>query len=124
MALLKPSKGEILYNDNTVKNRLDKMGYMFQKDYLFEWLSVRSNVLLGLKIKKIDTKDNISNAENLLKNYQIDRFANHKPTELSGGMRQRVDFPHPEGPIILINSLSFIEKFKFSIALVSAFNEW
>lgn len=88
--LLKPSKGEILYNDNTVKNRLDKMGYMFQKDYLFEWLSVRSNVLLGLKIKKNDTKDNISNADNLLKNYQLDRFVNHKPTELSGGMRQRV----------------------------------
>ncbi|MDZ7543291.1 ATP-binding cassette domain-containing protein, partial [Clostridium perfringens] len=44
--LLKPSGGEIVYNDKNVDNRLYKMGYMFQKDYLFEWLSVWSNVLL------------------------------------------------------------------------------
>ena len=36
-----------------VKNNLDKMGYMFQKDYLFEWLTVRENVMLGLKDKEI-----------------------------------------------------------------------
>ena len=88
--LLKPSEGEIIYNDKDIKNRLDKMGYMFQKDYLFEWLSVRSNVMLGLKIKKLDTEENIKRVEKLLENYQIDRFKNHKPTELSGGMRQRV----------------------------------
>lgn len=88
--LLKPSEGKIIYNDKDIKNRLDKMGYMFQKDYLFEWLSVRSNVMLGLKIKKLDTEENIKRADKLLENYQLDRFKNHKPTELSGGMRQRV----------------------------------
>lgn len=88
--LLKPSAGKIIYNDKDIKNRLDKMGYMFQKDYLFQWLSVRSNVMLGLKIKKIDTEENIQRADKLLEDYQLDRFKNHKPTELSGGMRQRV----------------------------------
>ena len=88
--LLKPSEGEIIYNDKYVNNRLDKMGYMFQKDYLFEWFSVRNNVMLGLKIKKIYTEENIKKVEKLLENYQLDRFKNHKPTELSGGMRQRV----------------------------------
>ncbi len=88
--LLKPSDGEIIYNDKDIKNRLDKMGYMFQKDYLFEWLSVRNNVMLGLKIKKLNTEENIQKADKLLENYQLDRFKNHKPTELSGGMRQRV----------------------------------
>ncbi|MBE6054009.1 MAG: ABC transporter ATP-binding protein [Clostridium sartagoforme] len=88
--LLKPSEGKIIYNDKDIKNRLDKMGYMFQKDYLFEWLSVRSNVMLGLKIKKIDSEENVKKADKLLENYQLDRFKNHKPTELSGGMRQRV----------------------------------
>lgn len=88
--LLNPSKGKIIYNDKDIKNRLDKMGYMFQKDYLFEWLSVRNNVLLGLKIKKLDSKENIQKADKLLENYQLYRFKNHKPTELSGGMRQRV----------------------------------
>ena len=88
--LLKPSDGESIYNDKDIKNRLDKMGYMFQKDYLFEWLSVRNNVMLGLKIKKLNTEENIQKADKLLENYQLDRFKNHKPTELSGGMRQRV----------------------------------
>lgn len=88
--LLKPSEGKVIYNDKDIKNRLDKMGYMFQKDYLFEWLSVRSNVMLGLKIKKLDTEENIKRADKLLESYQLDRFKNHKPTELSGGMRQRV----------------------------------
>ena len=80
--LLKPTSGEVIING--------KIGYMFQKDYLFEWLSVRNNVMLGLKIKKIYTEENIKRVEKLLENYQLDRFKNHKPTELSGGMRQRV----------------------------------
>ncbi|MGG7143419.1 ABC transporter ATP-binding protein [Clostridium nigeriense] len=88
--LLKPSDGKIIYNDKDIKNRLDKMGYMFQKDYLFEWLSVRSNVMLGLKIKGLDTEENIKRTDKLLENYQLDRFKNHKPSELSGGMKQRV----------------------------------
>ncbi|GAA0762420.1 MULTISPECIES: ABC transporter ATP-binding protein [Clostridium] len=88
--LLKPSEGDVLYTDKDIKNRLDKMGYMFQKDYLFEWLSVRSNVLLGLKIKGLDSKENIDRADRLLENYQLSKFKDHKPTELSGGMRQRV----------------------------------
>ncbi|AYE35429.1 ABC transporter ATP-binding protein [Clostridium septicum] len=88
--LLKPSGGEVIYNDKDVKNRLDKMGYMFQKDYLFEWLTVWDNVLLGLKIKKILTKESIDRVDKLLENYDLTKFKNHKPNELSGGMRQRV----------------------------------
>lgn len=88
--LLKPSSGEVIYNDKTVKNNLDKMGYMFQKDFLFSWLTVRENILLGLKIKKRLSKDSIEFADNLLMKYGLERFKDHKPEELSGGMRQRV----------------------------------
>ena len=88
--LLKPSDGKIIYIDKDINNRLDKMGYMFQKDYLFKWLSVRSNVLLGFKIKGLDNEENIQRADKLLDNYQLSKFKNHKPAELSGGMRQRV----------------------------------
>lgn len=88
--LLEPSSGEVIYNDPEVKNNLDKMGYMFQKDYLFPWLTVRENVLIGLKIKNILTEENIKNADNLLKSYDLEKFKDHKPAQLSGGMRQRV----------------------------------
>lgn len=88
--LLNPTGGEIIYNDEHVKNRLDKMGYMFQKDYLFDWLTVWENVILGLKIKKMLTEENMKKADDLLTNYDLAKFKNHKPTELSGGMRQRV----------------------------------
>lgn len=88
--ILKPSSGKVIYNDSSVKNNLDKMGYMFQKDYLFPWLTVRENVMLGLKIKKVYNKQNIEFADFLLKCYGLDIFKNHKPTQLSGGMRQRV----------------------------------
>ena len=88
--LLQPSSGEVRYNDPEVKNNLDKMGYMFQKDFLFPWLTVRENIMLGLKIKKIYTNENREFACELLKNYGLEKFANHKPAELSGGMRQRV----------------------------------
>ncbi|CDG02084.1 Putative Aliphatic sulfonates import ATP-binding protein SsuB [Clostridium chauvoei JF4335] len=88
--LLEPSGGEVIYNDKNIKNRLDKMGYMFQKDYLFEWLTVWDNVLLGLKVKKLLNKENIERVEKLLENYDLAKFKDHKPNELSGGMRQRV----------------------------------
>lgn len=88
--ILNPSAGEVKFNDPSIKNNLDKMGYMFQKDYLFPWLTVRENVLLGLKVKNIYTKENIEFADELLECYGLNIFKNHKPTQLSGGMRQRV----------------------------------
>lgn len=88
--ILKPSSGEILYCNKQVGVNLDKMGYMFQKDYLFPWLTVWENVLLGLKIKKINTAENREYVEELLKSYDLDKFKGHRPAQLSGGMRQRV----------------------------------
>ena len=63
---------------------------MFQKDHLFEWETVWTNVTLGLKIKKLMTPENIERVEQLLKDYDLLKFKKHYPRELSGGMRQRV----------------------------------
>lgn len=63
---------------------------MFQKDHLFDWTSVWNNVILGLKIKGLLTDENIARVEALLDNYDLTKFKDHKPTELSGGMRQKV----------------------------------
>jgi len=88
--LLEPSKGEVLYKDEDIKNNLDKIGYMFQKDHLFEWNTVWENVILGLKIKKQLSDKSKERANELLDTYGLLRFKNHYPSELSGGMRQRV----------------------------------
>ncbi len=65
-------------------------GYMLQSDELFPWLSVYKNVVMPLEIQKIKTPENLAYIDSLLKKYGLDGFKNKKPTELSGGMRQRV----------------------------------
>lgn len=88
--LLEPSNGCVLYKDKDIKNNLDKIGYMFQKDHLFEWNTVWENVILGLKIKKQLNSESKEKVNELLDTYGLLRFKNHYPSELSGGMRQRV----------------------------------
>ena len=66
------------------------IGYMLQNDALLPWLSILDNALLGLKIKKKLTEDNISYVKKLLIDYHLDEFMDKFPKELSGGMRQRV----------------------------------
>ena len=87
--LLKPSSGSILYNGKNINNNRNVLGYMFQKDNLFEWLSVWQNICLGLKLKKQLTDENIKRLNNLLNVYGLSAFKEHHPSELSGGMRQR-----------------------------------
>ena len=88
--LLEPSEGKVLYRVEDTKSSLDKIGYRFQKDHLFEWNTVWDNVTLGLKIKKILNDESKKRVEKLLAAYGLEKFKNHYPKELSGGMRQRV----------------------------------
>lgn len=87
--LLRPSTGKILINQREISGTSDNVGYMLQKDYLFEWRTILQNVLLGLEIKKIKTDENIDYVNNLLKTYGLYDFRNKYPSQLSGGMRQR-----------------------------------
>lgn len=82
--LEKQTSGDIIKKDNL------KIGYMLQDDCLFPYLTIYENCILGLKINKICTKENIDNVNNLLKTYGLIEFKNNYPKDLSGGMRQRV----------------------------------
>ena len=79
------TKGEIIFHKN--KN---KIGYMFQTDCLFPWLNILDNCLIGLKIEKKLTKENIKYVKELLNNYGLKEFIYSYPKSLSGGMKQRV----------------------------------
>ena len=82
--LEKQTSGKIIKKENL------KIGYMLQDDCLFPYLTIYENCILGLKINKICTKDNIQNVNNLFKTYGLEEFKNNYPKDLSGGMRQRV----------------------------------
>lgn len=83
--LLKPESGEILLNQaNDIQ-----IGYMLQQDHLLEWRSIWKNVLLGPEITGTLTKEKEDLANHLLNDYGLYKFKDKKPSELSGGMKQR-----------------------------------
>lgn len=83
--LEKKSKGQIEFKEKNIK-----VGYMFQEDALFPWLTVLDNCMIGLKIQKKVTEESKKYVKSLLKKYGLDSFQKSYPNELSGGMRQRV----------------------------------
>ena len=66
------------------------IGYMLQEDALFNHLTIYENIILVLKILGIDNEDNINYAMELLDKYDLIKFKDKFPYELSGGMKQRV----------------------------------
>ena len=87
--LLKPEKGEILLDGKSIAGEKERIGYMLQKDYLFEWRSIYSNVMLGLEIQKKKSEKYTKRVDQMLKDYGLWDFRNVRPSQLSGGMRQR-----------------------------------
>jgi len=88
--LLTPSSGKVLVNGKEVKEPSQDIGYMFQRDHLFEWRTILKNVLIGLEIQDKVTSERKEFARELIKKYGLGDFENHYPRQLSGGMRQRV----------------------------------
>lgn len=87
--LLEPEKGLIKMNGKYTGENTVNIGYMLQHDHLFEWRTVYQNVLLGLEIQHMLSAKSRAKAKELLELYGLKQFANSKPSELSGGMRQR-----------------------------------
>ena len=90
IAGLEPKTGGKVYIDGSeVLEISSKIGYMLQKDSLLEWRTIYDNVMFGLEIKHLKTKENESYVQELLKKYNLYEFKDKYPTQLSGGMRQR-----------------------------------
>ena len=87
--LLTPEEGEILLNGKPLSESVTNIGYMLQKDHLFEWRTIYSNVLLGLEIQKKNSPNAREKVNHLLADYGLDKFRESRPSQLSGGMRQR-----------------------------------
>ena len=87
--IIRPDSGRILINGRDISPGNDSIGYMLQHDHLFEWRSIYGNVMLGLEIKRRKKPDSTSYVDELLKRYGLGEFKASRPSELSGGMRQR-----------------------------------
>lgn len=88
--LVKPESGSIFVKGEPLEESGLNIGYMLQKDHLFEWRTIYRNVILGLEIqKKLNQKTRENVEEEMLKTYGLDEFRDARPSQLSGGMRQR-----------------------------------
>jgi len=87
--ILKPSFGKVMVNGNEVQGPSTSVGYMLQKDHLFEWRTIIKNITIGLEIQGKLNKETQGSIEKLLIEYGLYEFRNHYPRQLSGGMRQR-----------------------------------
>lgn len=87
--LLKPDEGEVLIDGIPLPDSKVNIGYMLQKDHLFEWRSILSNAALGLEIQHKMDERHKNDLRELMNSYGLGNFENSRPSELSGGMRQR-----------------------------------
>lgn len=86
--VLKKQSGEITIDESD--DYIGKVAYMLQKDLLFEHKTIINNVILPLIIAKIDKKVALEEGRKILKQFNLEKYADKYPKQLSGGMRQRV----------------------------------
>ena len=88
--LLQPTAGAVYLDDKKIKGTGTERGVVFQQYALFPWLTVKKNVMFGLKLNGKSDKEAEEIAMKYIKMVQLEDFVDAYPKELSGGMKQRV----------------------------------
>jgi len=79
--------GELILDESISASDIS---FVFQQFALLPWLSVFENIALGLRARHVSPKDIKERVGRELKEFHLEKFADSKPRDLSGGMRQRV----------------------------------
>lgn len=89
--LMKPDQGEVWLHGKLVKSPRKTVGMAFQNPVMLEWRTILQNVTLPLEIVApgMPKKQRVERAMELLDLVGLTGFENKRPSELSGGMRQR-----------------------------------
>ncbi len=89
--LMKPDAGEVWLHGEQVKSPRSTVGMAFQNPVLLEWRTILKNVMLPLEIvpTKLSRMEQEDRARKLLALVGLQGFEDKRPSELSGGMRQR-----------------------------------
>lgn len=82
--------GSIQLDGETITGTNPKVGMVFQEYSLFPWRSVIDNIAFGLEMKGMSREERYRAAEKYLALVNLTQFRDSYPSELSGGMRQRV----------------------------------
>lgn len=88
--LLTPDAGQVLHDGLPVTAEAADTAMVFQHNNLFPWMSAAENVMLPLRNRGIRREPARALALQWLADVGLQSFADHKPAQLSGGMRQRV----------------------------------
>ncbi len=84
-----PTSGTVTVDGEPVTGPSPKIGFMPQRDQLFEWRTIWGNVTLGLQVRRCNRPTEQAHVRTLLDRYGLSEFVNKRPSQLSGGMRQR-----------------------------------
>jgi NitT/TauT family transport system ATP-binding protein len=87
-----PTAGTVRLRGEPITDIEPRCGMVFQSYALFPWKTVRGNVEFGLKMQGIGREERSRVAQRYIDMVKLTGFENHYPTELSGGMQQRVTF--------------------------------
>jgi len=88
--ILTQTEGNIYIKEQNIMQSSVQIGYMLQQDYLFPWKTITDNILIGPKINNSITSDTMEDVKQLLNEVGLSGTESKYPSELSGGMRQRV----------------------------------
>ncbi|MEI6790137.1 MAG: ATP-binding cassette domain-containing protein [Myxococcaceae bacterium] len=104
------SRGQICFRNQPVTDfkplRLNQISMVFQSSALLEWRNVFDNVALGLEIKNLDSKKISQLVFESLERVGLEAWAHNFPSELSGGMKQRVGLARAlamKSPVLLMD---------------------
>ena len=85
-----PTTGKVISNNKEVKAPNPERGVVYQKTALFPWLTVMGNVEFGPSVRGFDKKKRKELADHYIELVGLKGFEKSYPSQLSGGMRQRV----------------------------------
>ena len=84
-----PTRGSVQVAGEEIVAPAPSRGVVFQEPALFPWLTVRKNVEMAMRFRGVAAVERQSMALDLLRLVHLEGFAERRPHELSGGMRQR-----------------------------------
>ena len=86
---LKPTEGEAKMNGEIINGASWERAVVFQTPTLYPWLNIHDNVAFGPNVRHLPKEQTEELTKKYLNLVELGEFGDHKPYELSGGMRQR-----------------------------------